>query len=413
MMTPRMFLMLVSATTLSACADSAPRFSGDVRGKVQKGPFINGAEVAVAELTTTMMQTGRTFASTISDDTGAFRVPEVELANSVARVRATGYYFDETAGAISDGPLSLVTYVDFADGASANLNVLGHLQSSRVEYLVQEEGMAFAAARAQAHAEVLAVFGFVASTGATADTLDVTAAGEDNAMLLAASVILQSTRSVGQLSELLSAIQTDLRADGVLDSTASRTALMNGAWAANPARIRAGLVARLDALGVAATIPAFEPYLEDFIETMPYPYTGAITYPSDPLRPNVLELDRTAFDTNWTANDTGGLPPYQFVAEIPPNTELTLRMTWTGPEANLMANLWSFDPDGDFDYFTHVATNTAYSQSWTAKKSGRVTMGFNLVCGEPCTDGQARLEYFEYGRTEPTRVKTIRWGAGL
>lgn len=78
-----------AATDTSIVEDTIgePPFSGDVRGKVQKGPFINGAEVAVAELNAAMAQTGRAFASTISDDTGVFRVSGVELANSVETVR--------------------------------------------------------------------------------------------------------------------------------------------------------------------------------------------------------------------------------------------------------------------------------------------------------------------------------------
>lgn len=394
---------------IASCGDGGKPFSGDVRGKVQKGPFILGAEISVSELDENMGQTGRTFGSTISDDTGSFRVAGVQLANSVARVRATGYYYDETARGISDGPLSLVTYVDFEDRVSANLNVFGHLQSSRIEYLVQEEGMSFGQARAQAHGEVLAVFGFEAASESSADELDITQAGDDNAMLLAASIILQSTRSVGQLSELLSAIQTDLRTDGRLDSTASRSALMNGAWAANSARIREGLVARFDALGVTATVPEFEPYLQDFMDEMPYPHTGAIKYPADAELPNILELDRTeyVFDSrNYRPEGNA-----QFLAEIPVNTELRIRMTWRG-QGPLNYSIWAFYPNEAFDHRIELDDQVVpnqFVQSWTAKTTGRVAMSFIFSCYGQCIEGGALVEYFEYGRSEPTRVKTIRW----
>ena len=404
---------LVAGLILSTgCGSDA--FSGAVSGNVQKGPFINGTEITVNELTEELDQTGRSFGATISDDTGSFRVSAVELESGYARVRANGYYFDETSGEISDSPLSLVTLVDFSQADSANINIFGHLQAPRIEYLIQEEGLEFGEARAQAHQEMLDIFYFAAASSATADELDISAAGDDNAMLLAASVIVQSTRSVGELSELLSAIQNDLRDNGELNSSTSASALMNGARTVSATAIRSNLEDRFDALGLSATVSDFETYLEQFIEEAPYEFTGGIGYPSSEEQPNILDPELTQYySQSWM---TGAAPPdYRFVAELPNRTELSIRITLledyrdleeTGEEEEEADSArWYLPISGRYGWEVEQVDAQAEVQNFTATDTGEIRIeGFHFT-GE----GRALMEYFEYGSEEPTRTKMFEW----
>ena len=43
-------------------------------GKVQKGPYVQGTEITVRELDSSMIPTGNTFTGTIDDNTGSFGI---------------------------------------------------------------------------------------------------------------------------------------------------------------------------------------------------------------------------------------------------------------------------------------------------------------------------------------------------
>ena len=268
--------------------DGGGSFTTSLGGQVQKGPFTNGTTIDVAELDEQARQTGRRFSSTIVDDLGTFDVGDVTLEAPLVRIAADGFYFDEVRGALSDSRLAIFTYADATQVDTINLNLLGHLEAARIEYLVTNTDSSFLQAKAQANAEVLSIFTFDPSGAEGSEQLDISQAGEGNAKLLAMSVILQGTRTVAELSELLSNMQTDIRTDGVLDSTQSQEALMNGARTLNLPKVRANLESRYDALGLDAVVPPFEPFVESFILDAPYDFTGGITYEDADDRPNFL-----------------------------------------------------------------------------------------------------------------------------
>ncbi|MDC3287938.1 hypothetical protein OAV00_03285, partial [Candidatus Marinimicrobia bacterium] len=71
-------------------------------GQAQKGPFNNGTAINIAELTNTLIPTGRNFSTTITDNTGRFSVPNVQLESPYVELRANGFYFNEVSNEISD-----------------------------------------------------------------------------------------------------------------------------------------------------------------------------------------------------------------------------------------------------------------------------------------------------------------------
>ena len=88
---------------------------------------------------------------------------------------------------------------------------------NRIKYLIANNSLTFAQAKIQAQEEVLAIFGYSRSGVAESELLDITQSGVGNAKLLSISAILQGNRSVGELSELLANISTDITNDGVIN----------------------------------------------------------------------------------------------------------------------------------------------------------------------------------------------------
>ena len=130
---------------------------------------------------------------------------------------ANGFYFDEVQGKKSTAQLTLFASANLADTSSiVNINLLSHLEKNRVRYLIQEESKSFATAKKQAQKEILAIFGIEKESIVASENLDITHEGDDNAILLAISVILQGyDGKVGNLAELLANISTDMETDGV------------------------------------------------------------------------------------------------------------------------------------------------------------------------------------------------------
>ena len=63
-------------------------------GKIQKGPYVQGTEITVRELDSSMIPTGNTFTGTIDDNTGSFSIKGT-LTNKIVELSADGYYFNE------------------------------------------------------------------------------------------------------------------------------------------------------------------------------------------------------------------------------------------------------------------------------------------------------------------------------
>jgi formylglycine-generating enzyme required for sulfatase activity len=231
-----------------------------IAGFVQKGPFIQGTEIAVRELDDTFTPTGRTFTGSIDNNTGHFSV-RAPLVHPYVELAANGFYFNEVSGDLSAAPIILLALADLRDSTTINVNLLTHLERARVLALV-DSGMAFRAAKTQAQHEVLAMFNLAEAAIGRSETLDIAQAGEGNAILLAISAILQSNRSEAQLTELLSSLSSDLRMDGVLNNTSARLALVDGMEYVKPRRaaIRSNIANRYAALGVPASVPPFEAY---------------------------------------------------------------------------------------------------------------------------------------------------------
>ena len=377
------------ATLLASCNNNveqpAPVKKEALDGHVQKGPFVSGATVTIAELNELLDQTGRSYSTTIADNFGRFEQRRIELVSPYALLKADGYYFDEVTGKASSGSITLQALADLSDRSTVNVNVLTHLERPRAEYLVREGGMDFTDAKWQAQAEVLSVFGIESARSSVSEALDVSGSG----MLLAVSCILQGYLTAGEVVELMAGIANDLRTDGTLDDASLGSRLVNNASLLRLEDIRSNMEEKYQG---QADIPDFESHVRHFIETTKFETTQLITYPAQGLHGlNLLSKDVTSIK--------GGDALYALKANLPEGTSLQVVLKggdWAVCLAPYMPVNWQL---GNYDETTHTCTYTV------AQAGEDNEMYLSDFRGD--AQGGITIEYYENGADTPTRVKRI------
>lgn len=237
-----------------------------IEGVVQKGPYLNGSSITMSELSQDLVQTGKLFSSQILDNEGAFELKSIELTSQFVELKANGFYFNEIRGASSTAQLTLYALSDLTDKSTLNVNVLSNLEKRRVEYLVSQE-LTFNDAKEQAQSEILMIFNISNPEMRESELLDITKTGEDNAILLAISIILQGERSEAELSELLANLSSDFYEDGALDNDILKAKLFNSSKILDLEAVRENLENRIKEIGSDAVLPDFEQYVINYRES--------------------------------------------------------------------------------------------------------------------------------------------------
>ena len=167
-----------------------------VAGVSQKGPFLQGSSITVQELdgatlveSGKLYQTGKSFKGKIASDTGTFLIKDISLKSQFALLETEGFYRNEVTGEVSKSQITLNALVDLSERETANINLLTHLEYERVIELVGA-GETIASAKKKAESEVFKAFG-IEVDNASAEDLDIFAKGDDNAALLAISILMQ------------------------------------------------------------------------------------------------------------------------------------------------------------------------------------------------------------------------------
>ena len=329
-------------------------FKENLTGLVQKGPYINGTSVDVAELNSELIQTGRNYNTQISDNRGSFELKKIELSSQFVELKADGFYFNEITGLPSSARLVLFALSDLTDKTTLNINLISHLEKDRVFQLISE-GIDFPEAKLQAQQEVLQIFSIEKSDIENSEALSITSQGDDHAILLAISVILQGYRSVAELSELLANINSDFKEDGVLDSSPLGSALINHALLLNATRIRENLEARYKESGMIVELPEFEKYLSAFIEQTEYEITSTIDYPeSSPYGENILFAEKQSVE---------GSVDYSLAADLPAGAHVKIRLS---------GGLWYYQaaPEGPVNWAISVYDFDNQTQLFTSRTPG-------------------------------------------
>lgn len=371
-------------------------------GFVQKGPFINGTSISILELEADLAQTGKTFNTQISDNKGSFEFTQVELVSQFVELMANGFYYNEILGEISTAQLTLYAISDLTSKSSLNVNILSHLEKDRIKYLVSQ-GSKFDDAKKQVQAEILKIFSINKSDIVESELLDISKEGEDNAILLAASLIIQGFRSDAELSELLANISTDIREDGQLNSASLGTKLINHARLLNLVSIRENLVHRYQELGIEARIDNFEKYVQQFLDSTQYEFNNLIEYPEfSDYGENILYEDKSNFKTNFK---------YSLAANLPEGTKL---------KVILKGGLWYYEvlPSGPKNWTVSQYNESTQSQIFTSSESGKecdLKIDFDIpymyngdsLNSPDIQSDTITIDYYENSSEIPTKTKVI------
>ena len=348
-----------------------------ITGHVQKGPFIIGTPITMAELNSSLQQSGKNFTTKITDNSGLFEIKDISLSSRYVQFTANGYYFDEVKGAISVAPLYLDALSDIADMTTVNVNILTHLEKLRVEYLVSKD-KSFSEAKKQAQKEILSIFGFNLNDIDRSETLDISANNDGNAILLAISIILQGNRSVGDLSELLAAISNDISRTGVLTSQTILTNLRTSALNLNLPTIRSNLRTRYQELGMNVTIPDFEKYVTTFLA-----FSGqkpiALTQPVT----NIL-MTSVTLNGQVTANSLSTVVTFEYGTSTSyGNTATVTQSPITGSAVvNVNADLTGLQPNISYHYRLKAVNSLGTTYGDDANFVTGLSIGSNYLGGK-------------------------------
>ncbi len=156
---------------------------------------------------------------------------------------------------------------DVNERNTVNVNLLTHLEYERVIYLVTQKKMKVKAAKKQAQKEVFGLLGIDATNFSNSEDLNIAGASDEDAALLAFSIILQGDRSVSQLSELLQKIATDMETDGTWDDAAKRSELADFAAEIDSAGRIATIRKNVENWGLSSIVPNFEKHVRRFWTT--------------------------------------------------------------------------------------------------------------------------------------------------
>lgn len=231
-----------------------------IAGYVQKGPFVQGSEINIAEIDEELIPIGTSYTTSTVDDFGSFEISR-EMGTRYVEVTASGFYFNEVAGALSTAGINFRVVADLSENKPVNINILTTIERERIKTLIND-GKSFEAARAQAEAEILAAFHIRDVAAASFQEMDISKEGDSNAILLAVSAVLQQNHSEAQLSELISKITQDLKNTGTISSEALRTTIRENAMSLDLGAVRTNLEARYASLGLTLTIPRFEDFVD-------------------------------------------------------------------------------------------------------------------------------------------------------
>ena len=362
-----------------------------ISGYVQKGPFLIGTSIRLSELNSGLVQTGKVFTTSIGSNQGEFEINNIGLISSYVELNADGFYFNELKGVNSGARLSLSAISDIGDKNTLNVNVLSHLEKDRLLKLVAE-GASFGEAKRQSQEEVLKVFLIEKEDMAESELLDIAGEGEDNAVLLAVSVILQGHLTVADMSELIGKLNADLREDGKLDDPSIGTSLINNAKLADLAAVRSNLETRYKEMGLEVTLPDFEKYVEYFIDSCGYGFDLYPEYPeTSNYGKNVLYLER---DTFYTTEELS------LAALLPEGSSLKIVLS---------GGMWYYRamPQGPVNWNISIYDYGRMQQEFTATSPGEAS-DVNIMFEVPQGGEHSfHLEYLENGLTDPARVRDI------
>lgn len=395
-----LLLILPTIIFLNSCKkNSSPNHQlQNVIGHVQKGPFINGTSITVFDLQSDLSATGKSFNAQIIDNKGTFELNNISLGSQYASLRADGFYFNEITGQQSASQITLYAVTDITGKSNININILTTLEKPRVEYLVKN-GKPFGEAKIQAQKEILSIFNINKSDTKSSENLDISESGEDNAILLAISLIIQGYRTESEMSELISNISTDIREDGILNSAVLGSSLISHAISIDVNSVKNNLNKRYLDMGSVSNVPDFGKYISNFINKTNFSANqSVISYPEKGIHgDNILSLSKKNYISGSTPSKSY---PFSFAALAPKGATLIVKVS--AMSIVTARGAWSYGVSYVQNWNISEYNTNNHTQVFTINESGKASeiMVFFLK-------GTYKVEYFEMNSTVPIREKII------
>ena len=334
-----------------------------VAGFVQKGPFVQGSDITIAEIDNELTPIGTSYTTATEDDFGSFQMQK-EMSTNFVEVTASGYYFNEVEGKLSTSALSFRVVSDLTEEKPVNINILTTIERERIKVLIGE-GKTFEEARVQAETEILAVFNIHDIETTNFQEMDISKEGDSNAILLAISAVLQQGNTEAELSELISKIYQDIKLDGKLDASGQIEEIKENGIALDLAAVRTNLEARYEDLGLTLTIPKFEDFVDSDGDGLINRYDLNRDFEA------VAEAD---LDKDYISNEiTVVLPP--FYAEAPVTTDKGI-LVINSEEKSASENVMSGDK-------VAIKLKASQTHGVTEKASFRIECdpSYEITCG--------------------------------
>ena len=234
----------------------------NVSGKVEKGPFVSGSTITIQPMDGHLQGLGSMYSSTIQDHEGSFSFGSKSFDSPYAELTATGYFFNEVEGELSEGMLTLKALVDLSDNATVNVNILTHLKYQRIQKLVAG-GEKFAEANKQAQEELFAAFGLSDYAEVDASSYSITEGTDESAALIAISSMLLADRSEAELTEYLSKLSSEFSAEGKFTAATKQEMKDDRKYLSKKLDdIKANVISRYENLGVNVDVKELTRYFD-------------------------------------------------------------------------------------------------------------------------------------------------------
>ena len=270
--------LAMASIVATACSDDDSGFAGgstedtgivanlDVAGVSQKGPFVKGATVTVQGIDCkTLKFTDEVFEGKVKSDKGDFTVEDVSLKSTCALFEVTGVYRNEITGNKSSDELTLHALTDLKDRKDVNINVLTELEYERLMFLVTEKGKKFAEAKAQAEKEVLAAFD-IKGDFVEFENLNIFESGDENAALLAVSVMMQAETDDAGLVTRMEKFADSFAETGKWKDSGTKKTISEWAIEVTANGGLDSIRKNVEAWNLGDTVPAFEKFIEAYAD---------------------------------------------------------------------------------------------------------------------------------------------------
>ena len=268
--------MLAVSAMFWACSDGDKAAGGstedagiiadlNVAGLTQKGPFVNGSVVTVQGIDCkTLKFTDEVFEGKVKSDKGDFTIEDVSLKSTCALFEVTGEYRNEISGKKSSEKLTLHALTDLKDRKNVNINLLTELEYERLMFLVTEKGKKFADAKAQAEEEVLAAFDIKGSFEEF-ENLNIFESGDENAALLAVSVMMQAETDDAGLANRLDKFADSFAETGKWKDSGTKKTISEWAIEVTANGGLDSIRKNVEGWGLG-DVPAFEKFIEAYAD---------------------------------------------------------------------------------------------------------------------------------------------------